>query len=244
MRRLLVPPAALRQERIVVGEEGHRHLARVLRLTVGDEVVLFDGEGGEATARLGRVGGLEVELEVIARRRAAATGAPAVTLLQGLSRGERFEWVVQKATELGVARVVPLTTERAVQKLAGERADSRRRRWQKIAAEAARQSGRAEVPVIAPVATLEAAFAALDPGGLRLFFWEQERAPLGPLLQAPPPSHIVLAIGPEGGFSDGEAALARAAGFATCALGSRILRTETAAVAALAILGYALGDLA
>lgn len=243
--RLHVDPARMAGDTVVVADEDYRYLMRVLRLVAGDRVTLFDGHGGEADAEITRVGPRAVELVVRERRRGEASTGPLLTLIQALARGEKLDLVVQKATELGVGRIVPVTTERAVPRLETIRAGSRRARWQKIAREAARQSGRADVPEIDPVTPFPIAVAAAPRESLKLILWENARGHrMREALPASAPSGIVVAVGPEGGFSDGEIEQARAAGFVAVGLGPRILRTETASLAALAVLGYALGDFA
>ncbi len=242
--RLHVDAARLAADPVVVSDEDYRYLVRVLRLAMGDRVTLFDGRGEEAEAEITRVGPRAVELAVRERRRVEGPTGPVVTLIQALARGEKLDLVVQKATELGVGRIIPVTTERAVPRLETVRAASRRTRWQKIAREAARQSGRADVPEVEPVTPFTVAVAAAPREALKLLLWEGARAHrLREALPEQPPPGIVVAIGPEGGFSDGEVEAAREAGFAPVGLGPRILRTETASLAALAVIGYALGDL-
>src|SRR5262249_13887040 len=159
----------------------------------------------------------EVLVQVGAVRMAPAAPV-ALTLVLALLKGEKMDWVVQKATELGVARICPVASANAVVKLDPERASGRRGRWAKIADEAARQSGRADVPEIADIADLPDAFAAGR--GLRLLFHEAERgAPLAAHLGAPRPAEVTIAVGPEGGFTPDETAAARAAGYAVCGLG-------------------------
>ncbi len=245
MPRLYVPPDAMGQEAIVLSGEDHRYVCRVLRLEEGDEIVLFDGKGAEADAVLGRAGPRAVEVRVMARRQSPHGEAPSVTLLMGLPKGDRMEIVVQKATELGVAQLVPMLTDRTVLRLDEVRSTLRRQRWQKIAREAARQCGRADVPDVSPVLTLEAALEGVPREALKLFFWEEppRRGLREHLANVERPRQIVLAVGPEGGFTYREVERARERGFAVVGLGPRILRTETAAIAALAMTGFALGDL-
>jgi 16S rRNA (uracil1498-N3)-methyltransferase len=185
---------------------------------------------------------------------AAAPEPPELVLVQALARGEKLDLVVQKATELGVHRIVPVSTERAVPRVEEERGEARLVRWRKIAREAARQSRRTDLPRIEPLTTFAAAVSAQPADALKLVFWEQARArhlrsivaehlgdaPVAPL---PLPPTIVIAVGPEGGFSDEEVSIARASGFQVAGLGPRILRTETAAFTALAVIGYVFGDL-
>jgi 16S rRNA (uracil1498-N3)-methyltransferase len=248
MARLFVEPQKLAEEIVVLHDEDHRYLTRVLRLDVGAVVTLFDGKSVEATARIVRIGPRALELKIEERRPVAGIDRPHVTVIQGLAKGDKIDIVVQKATELGVARVIPVTTARAVARLdAGAmRTVSRRARWQKIAREAARQSGRLDVPEVESVTALSTALLASPKDALKLLLWEGARQ-TSLRSQLPPkdesPQQIVIAIGPEGGFTVEEVEAARHAGFAAVGLGPRILRTETAALVVLSILGYALGDL-
>jgi 16S rRNA (uracil1498-N3)-methyltransferase len=246
MPRLFVEPSKLAEEVVVLADEDHRYLTRVLRLDVGSEVTLFDGKSVEATARIMRIGPRALELKIEERRPVAGIDRPHVTVIQGLAKGDKLDLIVQKATELGAARIIPVTTARAVARLdAGAiRALSRRARWQKIAREASRQSGRLDVPEVEGVAALSTALAASPKDALKLMLWEGARqTSLRSQLPAEPPQQIVIAIGPEGGFTVEEVEAARHAGFIAVGLGPRILRTETAALVVLSILGYALGDL-
>jgi 16S rRNA (uracil1498-N3)-methyltransferase len=238
---------------VVLEGEPHRYLSRVLRLQPGDALVLFDGEGQEIEARLEAVSTRATTLALGARR-TVAPPARRVTLLQAVPRGERMEFVVQKTAELGLHRLCPVWSARTVGK--GDEGDdggsSRLRRWRKIAEEAARQCGRADLPVIEPPRPLAEALAALDgpsPAGLRLLLWEA--APLAgdavPLRQAlaaaGPDTAVTLLVGPEGGFTPDEAEVAQRAGFQVVGLGPLILRSETAALVAVALAQAALGAL-
>jgi 16S rRNA (uracil1498-N3)-methyltransferase len=246
MARLFVEQERIAEDLVVLADEDHKYLTRVLRLAVGDTVVLFDGKSVEATARITRVGPRALELRIEERRATAASDRPYVTLVQALAKGDKLDLVVQKSTELGVARIIPVTTERAVQRLdaAEMHALSRRTRWQKIAKEAARQSGRLDIPEVEGVTPLQTALGASAKDALKLMLWEGARqTSLRSVLPTTPPQQIVIAVGPEGGFSPTEVEAARAAGFVTAGLGPRVLRTETAALVTLAILGFALGDL-
>ena len=251
-------------ETVTISGEDHRYLTRVLRLAPGDRVMLFDGRGAEADAELARIGPRDAELRLIARRAAASSKrGPALILLQALARGEKMDFVMQKATELGADRIIPVATARAVPHLEAQRSESRHARWEKIAREAARQCGRADVPAIDPVADFVQAVSDLPEGALKLLFYEAARAQslkaalnaalkaaleaaleaaLPAALPSSAPAAVAIAIGPEGGFTDEEAAAAEAAGFVAVGLGPRILRTETAALAALAILDFVFGD--
>src|SRR4051812_10249951 len=215
MARLHVEPARLAGDAVVIADEDHHYLTRVLRLGVGDRLTLFDGVGSEAEAEIMRVGPRASEARVLERRHIEPPGGPHLTLLQAMARGEKLDLVVQKATELGVHRIIPVTTERSVLTLDHVRSTSRRLRWQKIAREAARQCGRADLPDIEPVTSLAVALAAAPRDALRLMFWEGARSSrLKDVLPVERPPGVVLAVGPEGGFSDAEVARAREAGFA------------------------------
>ncbi len=244
MTRIFVDPDKLALELVTLTDEDHRYLVRVLRLEVGDLVTLFDGKVGEADARISRIGPRAVELRVEVRRELGAPDRPALTLIQALAKGEKLDLVVQKATELGVTRIMPVTSARSIPQLEAMRAIGRRTRWQKIAREAARQCGRTDVPSIEVVTPLATAMHAVSKDAFRLILWEGAKGiSLTDVLPTAQPPEMVVAVGPEGGFAPAEIEAAKAAGFLTAGLGPRVLRTETAALAILAILQYQLGDL-
>jgi 16S rRNA (uracil1498-N3)-methyltransferase len=249
MRRLFVPPDRLKGDRVAVEGEAHRYLARVLRARAGDRLTLFDGCGVEADAEVVSVERSQTVLALGPRRAAAGAPGARIVLLQSLARGERMDWIVQKTSELGVSRIVPVVTDRSGGLLPAAAA-ARRQRWEKIAREAARQSGRADVPAIEDVLPLRDAFAASARDGdgdaganLRLVLWESSRGhPLARALDAQPRA-VTLLIGPEGGLAESEIADAQEAGFTVVGLGPRILRVETAAVVAVALVQAAAGGL-
>ena len=158
--RLFVPAQQWIGSRAVVEGEPHQHLARVLRARPGDKVTLFDGRGGEADAEVLAVEREQTTLSLGARRQIAAPAGPRVVLLQSLARGEKMDWIVQKSTELGVHEIVPIAAGRSVARLPAADAAPRRARWEKIAQEAARQCGRADVPAIAAPRSLAEAIAS------------------------------------------------------------------------------------
>ncbi len=205
--------------------EGSHHLVRVLRLGVGDRFLAFDGSGVEGLAEIVDLKS-GVRARLLESRYPAVEADTAVTLFLALVKGERFDWAVEKATELGVARLVPMATERTEVRVPGE---ERQGRWQRLATAAAAQSGRVRVPQVAPPLSF---FRALGEAA-RL-----ERAvlltPGGAPLTGPWGATLALLVGPEGGFSEVELAAAASAGLATAGLGPRTLRVETAALAALA----------
>ena len=242
-RRLFVPGERLGGPRLTLTGPEHRHVGRVLRARPGDALTLFDGAGGEVEATVVRVERTETELALGARR-AVAGPAVALTLLCAVPRGPRMDLLVQKTSELGVARIVPVVTERSVARPDAEGADGKRARWEKIAREAARQCGRADLPIVDPPAALGVALAApgLPDRRLALFEGEKMRS-LRAALAGAEPAATALLVGPEGGFAAVELALARAAGFEAVGLGDRILRVETAAIVAVALVASAYGML-
>jgi 16S rRNA (uracil1498-N3)-methyltransferase len=210
------------------------HLVHVLRLGPGAEVEVFDGEGSAWDATFT---GSELRLGA---RRPVPPPAAVVWIAFALPRGEKADWVVQKATELGVARLVPWQAERSVVRLEGRRAAERAERWRRIAAEAARQCGRSEVPEVAVPGPLEAALAVPEGFG-RLVLHAGAAEGISARVRRGVPGHVAL-VGPEGGITDGELEEARAAGFAPVTVGPRVLRAETAAVAAALLLQHLAGD--
>lgn len=218
------------------------HATRVLRLKAGDAVTLFNGDGAEFGAIVARVAGNAVTVRVGDARGCVRESPLEIMLGQALSSGERMDYTVQKAVELGVAAIHPLAAARSVVRLAGARAEKRVAHWQAVAIAACEQCGRNRVPPVAPVAELAAWLArpAGGEGALRLLLSPAGGARLRELPR--PAAAVVLLAGPEGGFTPGEEAVARACGFTAVRLGPRVLRTETAAVAALAALQALWGD--
>jgi 16S rRNA (uracil1498-N3)-methyltransferase len=219
------------------------HIRRVLRLAPGDALTLFNGRGGEYAAR---VEGLRKDTVLVAvgEHRLVERESPlAITLAQGVSRGERMDLVVQKATELGVTRIVPVLTERTVVRLDAAHADSKMRHWQAIAVGACEQCGRnsvPEIPLPQALPDLLRSLASRDLPIARIVL-----SPEGDLrVRDLDGSHgLMLLIGPEGGLSEAEHHAAADAGFRALRLGPRVLRTETAAIASLAAIQQQLGDL-
>jgi 16S rRNA (uracil1498-N3)-methyltransferase len=216
------------------------HIVRVLRLRAGDALTVFDGRGGEYAARIAQLRKEQVLIEVGEHRAIERESPLSLTLAQGVSRGERMDWVVQKATELGVRRIVPVLAERTVVRLEATQAEARMRHWRAIIVAACEQCGRNRVPELTPVHRLGDFLAGLAADTMRLML-----SPLGAtgLNAVPAGRGLTLLVGPEGGLSHEEQDQALAAGFQALRLGPRVLRTETAAVAALAVLQQRLGDL-
>lgn len=240
--RVYVAGALVSGREIDLPAQAGEHLVRVLRLERGHPLVLFNGDGGEYAATITALAKRGVTVQVGERRADADRESPLrLVLAQGIARGDKMDWVLQKATELGVERIVPLITERTEVRLDADRAERRLAHWQAVLAGACEQSGRNRLPELAaPVrlahwaASLGAEAGrrlALDPTGDR-------RASDLPRIEA-----ATLVVGPEGGLSDQDLAVLRQAGFDGLRLGPRILRTETAGLAAIAALQALHGDL-
>jgi 16S rRNA (uracil1498-N3)-methyltransferase len=236
LRRVHLPPERIEGDRARLTPEARHYLAEVLRLPPGAPVEVFDGRGGRWAGRLDP--GLE-SVSLGPREDARGAGVE-IALLFALSKGEKVDLVVQKATELGAARVVPFAAERSVVRLEGEKGEERARRWRRIAEEAARQCGRADVPEVAAPAPLAAALAAL-PEGTRAVVFQPGGAPLQAL--PAPAAGLAAVVGPEGGLTAAELDACERAGAAQASLGPRVLRAETAAIVAVALLQARFGDL-
>lgn len=234
--RFFLPPDQIAQTEVVLRDQDANHAARVLRLRPGDMVFALDGAGSLYQVRLTEVDKRETRGAIVAKEAATGELPVPVTLVQGVPKGEKFDWILQKATELGVTRIVPVVTERTVVRLSGDRAQDKVRRWQAIAREAAEQCERAMVPVVeAPVDFASWLKAPLAEGVLRLACLERRGGvPLMRALAGPRPLGYEVVVGPEGGFGPAEADRLIASGARNVSLGTRILRTETASLMALA----------
>ena len=227
---------------MTLGTDEARHLRDVLRLQTGDEVYVFDGRGKEFRCHVASVSRNGVELRIEAEVEPAKPESQLqLNLCVALLKGEKFDLVVQKATELGVNKIVPLITRYAdIHLRDASDATKRVSRWQRIALEAAKQSGRAFVPEITAPAAFESALAE---DGLGVMFSERLGDSLKTLTRRPAPRSITALVGSEGGWSDEEIEAARARDFHVVTLGGRILRAETAAIAVTVLLQHAFGDL-
>jgi 16S rRNA (uracil1498-N3)-methyltransferase len=228
--------------RVALPEACASHLVRVLRLRAGDSCVLFNGDGHDHAARLLSIGKRGAEAEVLSSSACDNESPLHVTLLQGIARGEKMDLILQKATELGVAAIVPVQAERSEVKLDAERLARRMAHWRSVVVAACEQSGRARIPHLAPVTGLDQAAGGCPQAGLRLTL-----DPAGSLalatLPVPSPLSVVVAIGPEGGWSPRDRMILQGHRFDGMRLGPRVLRTETAGLAAIAALQARFGDL-
>jgi len=245
MRRFFVTEDVLVGKSSVLDGELCRHIATVLRLKEGDTILLADGAGREAVATITKTGkdGIHIAIHT-ATVEQMAIDLPRITIYQGLPKGDKLELILQKCTELGAAEIVPFMAARSVSRLDGEKLEKRLARWQKIAQEAARQSERRTVPLVA-FATDIPDVLRRNTHDLQLLLWEEEKVQglRRVLATAQRPKSVAIIIGPEGGLTHDEADMAKAADYRPVTLGKRILRTETAGLAVVSILQYLWGDI-
>ncbi len=248
-RRFYAPTDAFssRRETVTLAEDEARYLREVLRLKPGAEVFVFDGDGKEFQCLVEESRRDSARLKVVTEVQATRPESPlGLTLAVALMKGEKFDLTVQKATELGVTQVVPVTTRFADIRLRDEHDAAKRvTRWQRIALEAAKQSGRARVPKIRQPEPFEAFIQESRPNVSRVMFSERDGHAIEKAGNDLPtkPSQMVALVGPEGGWADEEIALARDAGWTVVTIGGRTLRAETAAIAFVALLQHLFGDL-
>ena len=232
------------KEIMTIGGSEARHMLRVLRLSIGAKVILVDSEGQAAIAEISGSENDQVQLNLIEKINEDREASVVVRLAQGLPKSDKMDYIVQKAVELGVSEIIPLVTDECVVKYDQAKQQSRRERWQKIAFEAAKQCRRTKVPVIAAMQDLAKLLTSVTKDTEIIILYEGQ-TPLGlkQALEARQASCYLLVIGPEGGFSNREVALAEEKGACLVTMGPRILRTETAAVAALTAVMYHHGDI-
>jgi 16S rRNA (uracil1498-N3)-methyltransferase len=229
-------------KRVAVEGSAANHIMRVLRLRAGDAVTLFNGNGAEFAASIQEFRKDFVVVEVKEERAVDRESPLSITLGQGISRGERMDWILQKATELGGTRIVPVATERSVVRLDAKQAEKKLQHWRGIAIAACEQCGRNKVPEITlPTDIFEFVGSAAGSTATRLLLSPTSDASIDEVCVDA--AGVTLLIGPEGGLTEDEREVAQRAGFTAVRMGSRVLRTETAAIAALTILQHRFGDL-
>ena len=238
--RLFCPPPLAAGAETALPRSAAHHASRVLRLKRGDEVTLFDGEGGEFHAALARVDARGVTARLGGREPVERESPLDVTLVQGLATAERMDYVIQKAVELGVAGIVPVATARSVTRLDATRAQRRLEHWREVAIASCEQCGRNRLPRLYPACNLLQWLNEPSSASLRLVLAPDGAQSLSAI--GPPAGAIEVLVGPEGGLGPEEAAAALAAGFRAVRLGPRILRTETAGPAMLAAMNALWGD--
>lgn len=235
-------PSQISDSQIFLDADEAHHLSRVLRLSVGQKVFVFDGKGREWECEIASVGKREASLTILRAMESEVESPLRLTLAQALVKGDKFDWIVQKATELGVTRIVPLITEHCDVRRAEERAEQKLERWRRISLEALKQCGRRRlVEFTEPISFADFCGAAESS---TLIFSERGGKTLRELaasLQSP--AELTVCIASEGGWSDAELGAAETHHFLTVHLGQRILRTETAAIAAVTLAQHLFGDL-
>jgi len=251
--RFFINPEQKNDNKVEIVGDDVKHITKVLRLKPGAEITVLDGTGQEFQVILEDCLKERVMGRVISQFEPKVEPKYQVTLIQGLPKGDKMDLIVQKCTELGIRNIIPVNTERSIVKIDAKRAEKKVKRWQKIAKEAAEQSKRSIIPTVSELKNLSNALENIKGKGLLLMPWEGEKSQgikevlkheikietAGENLV----KEIFLVIGPEGGFSEQEAEAAGALGAITISLGPRILRTETAGLAALTMVLYELGDL-
>ncbi|MGH7926935.1 MAG: 16S rRNA (uracil(1498)-N(3))-methyltransferase [Candidatus Binatia bacterium] len=245
MARFFVPKADIQGERAVVAGAELQHLRRVLRLKPGDGITVFDDAGREHDAIIRSFGSDSASIEIIRSYDAQRESALDLALALGLTKGDKMDFVMEKATELGVQTLIPFASIHAVPRLDERKISARTERWQKIILSAAKQCGRTQMPKVLPLCDFRELVGQAWPDTLKLLFWEKDARQSLRQLQdkRDEVKAVLIAIGPEGGFSADEAALATEHGFIAVSLGRRILRAETAAVAAVSLAQFLWGDL-
>ncbi len=243
-RRFFVKPEDIDDETVVLAGGAARQIARVLRLTIGDSIEVLDGSGYEHEARIASLSRGEVVGTIVGRRMCPGEPAIRLTLAVCLPKSDKIEIIVQKATELGASELVVVRSERTVANPSTERLNERLIRWERIAAEAAEQSGRGKLPRIRPLVGFDELMDEIPGCDLAVVAWEQEtESSLKDVLRANSGARSVMVIiGPEGGLTESEVERARASGARSASLGKRLLRVETAAIAACAAVMYEIGD--
>ncbi len=245
MPRFFVAKDSIRDKQGIISGPELEHMRKVLRLRPGQGVLLFDDEGWEYEAIIQSYGERAAEMEIVNRYRPERESPLDITLAQAIGKGDKMDWVVEKATELGVRSIVPYFSSYTVPRLDTKKIARRGARWEKIALSAAKQSGRTKIPEIQMLGDFGDLIRRPWPCELKLLFWEGESTRSIKKLREERKhlDSILLVIGPEGGFTSEEVAQASDQGFLTIRLGKRVLRTETAALGALSVVQFLWGDM-
>jgi len=242
--RFYVPQCQIEREMLRIEGNEVRHIRRVLRLRVGDEITVFDGSGKEYEGTIVKEGPTSVMIAVQNILSSKKESPLEITLAQSLLKGEKMEYLIQKATELGVNEIIPFFSSRSVPLLDKSSSQKRCRRWERIAIEASKQCGRGLIPGIRSLQDYSEMLEAAPPDSLRLILWERKGPRLKEVLdRSREIKKTFFIVGPEGGMSRGEVEQAEKKGFLPVTLGGRILRSETASLCLLSILQYERGDI-
>jgi len=244
MRRFKINAGAIKDNTCVISGPEANHMINVLRLKAGDRVLLFDGTGREYAADIQALSSGEVQLSVLNSRPGVAESPARITVAQGFLKDKKMDTLIRQLTELGINRWVPFFGVRSVARPDAARLANREIRWRKIANEALKQCRRTQSPTIEPAADFSAVLQLAASAAVKLIFWEAESTPLRiDASGAISKGDVFMILGPEGGFTENEIEQARRAGFKSVSLGPRILRAETAALAASALAQFLFGDL-
>ncbi len=244
MPLFFIQSRSIRDNEIALSGDLAHHLRDVLRYPPGKIIDLVDENKIRYRASLARLDRTQIRARILKKEETPALTSVAITLAQALLKGKKMDWIIQKATELGVTALVPVVTERTIPRPRSAREPHQILRWRKVAKEAAQQCGRVEIPAVDAPVNLKDWITTPPPGAVKLVLWEQEerRSPKRLLSRWPRPDRVYVLVGPEGGFAPGEIEAARRAGFIPISMGTPTLRSETAALAALAMLQYEWGD--
>ena len=242
--RIYMPRGVGEGDRIQLGKEHLQYVKSVLRMKKGNRLILFDGTGSEYETMIDRIESDGIILDFIRKNQSPDAGIH-ITLFQALPKANKMDFIVQKATELGVDRLIPFHSLRAVPKISHEKIPLKTARWQAISIEAARQCGRGDIPEIEEILSFDEAMMRPCNGALKCIFWEEESQ--NHIRQILCDKHyqnirdISVVVGPEGGFSNAEVSKAGASGFIPVSLGPRVLKVETAVLSILSIIQYEKG---
>jgi len=246
MRRFFIEESKIAGPTIIITGSDAAHIKKVLRMEPGDRIGLFDGRGFEYEARIENLFSGSVEVSITKRFLSASESPVQITVAQALLKDKKMDILARQLTEIGITKLIPFIAVRSVPRPDKKKLSARRKRWEKIAIEALKQCGRGHVTEIGETITFNDVINVDDECDLKIVFWENESKPVSDVVQQVNDGKckkILSVLGPERGFTEREIEDARACGFATASLGPRILRSETAAIAACTILQYLFGDM-
>lgn len=246
MPKFFVLPEKVKEGKVIIDTEDVLHIKRVLRMSEGDELLICDSTGTDYETKISEIADKTIICDIISEKKSDTESEISITLYQGIPKGSKMELIIQKNTELGVTKIVPVSMKRCVSKLENQKAEEKKvQRWQKIAEEAAKQSGRGIIPEICMPQTLRQAAESMKESDLAFVPYEcEEQNGLKPLLKSQSNAKTVsFLIGPEGGFDVSEIEILKEYGISPITLGKRILRTETAGMAVTAMIMYEIGDI-
>lgn len=239
MSRFYVTAESVRGNKIVISGEGTHHILEVMRLKKLDRVTTFDGMGREYTGFIADIKGRSLIIEITGRRIPATRDSAEVTLIQAITKKDKIDYIIEKATELGVRRIVPVITERTIPRWSAVKKAAQVSRWRKIVREASRQCGRADVPEVTDIKEFRAAVKDLGSAGLAMIAaLSDDAGPVKDVITGLKTGAVTVAIGPEGDFTADEIDTAKKAGFRVIDLGPRVLKSDTAGLAVLAVINY------